>query len=311
MSGPRVGVAMAAYNGARYIRPQLESILAQERMPDQVVIVDDASTDTTPDILADIAAGQSGRVRVMTNRENRGAPYTFAKAIAHCETRYVALADQDDEWLPDKLAVMASAAARHPDAGMWFHDLAIMNPQGAPRAESFWAVAPAEAPLPVTGRAARERIAGYSNPVPGCTMLIDTARHTALLPFASALAGHDWWISAVCFFLGAPHAVDRPLGRYRLHPYQLAGIGTCLERHPDEKLRLPLHAKIWREARRLVHRARDSRERASKRRLEQRAKDTALLSLLDRALGGDGPAGREAEYRALRREIAGRLEETS
>ncbi|MFH1980537.1 MAG: glycosyltransferase [Pseudomonadota bacterium] len=306
MRDTRVGVAMATYNGERYIRPQLDSIFAQERMPDRMVIVDDASTDATPRILDEYARRHPGIVRVAGNRQNRGAPYTFAKAMSQCDTHFIALADQDDEWLPGKLAALLAAAAENPGAGMWFHDLAIINPQGETRAESFWAVAPEGEPLPVAGSDARARIARYSNPVPGCTMFIDAAMREKMLPFPSPLVGHDWWISAVCFFLGAPCVVDARLGRYRLHPHQVAGIGTRLERRRNEKLQLPLHEKVWWEVKRLWHRRRKAAENAQRRREVRNEKASALLLLLDRALGGHCPADRVDEYRRLREEIISR-----
>lgn len=308
MTGVSIGVAMATYNGEMYLRPQLDSILDQQRKPDRVEIVDDGSTDGTLSILEDYAGRHPGVIRVTRNRQNRGATYTFARAMAQCGTRYIALADQDDEWLPEKLAVLSAAAAEHPDAGMWFHDLTIINPAGEIRAESFWAVAPATETLPVTGAAARARIASYSNPVPGCTMFIDTGLLSAILPIPNAAVGHDWWISAVCFFLGSPCAVAQPLGRYRLHPHQVAGIGTRLERRPDEKLRLPVHRRLLREIGRLWDRRRTLKAHEQRRRLEQREKINALQTLLDRVLADGAAPERTAEYHRLRGKIAARSE---
>jgi glycosyltransferase involved in cell wall biosynthesis len=89
----RVSVAMATYNGARFLGPQLESILDQHRQPDELVIVDDSSTDETMEVSETFKRRARFSVRVLANERNLGSTATFERAIQECSGDVVALGD--------------------------------------------------------------------------------------------------------------------------------------------------------------------------------------------------------------------------
>jgi len=95
-----VSVCMATYNGEKFIREQIESILSQLREFDELVIVDDASADGTLSYLSNIA---DDRVHIHINSSNIGHVQSFAKSISLAKGRYIVLADQDDIWIEDRL----------------------------------------------------------------------------------------------------------------------------------------------------------------------------------------------------------------
>src|SRR4030095_5004546 len=99
----RFSIAMCTYNGARYIAEQLESIAAQTYPPGEIIVCDDASTDNTLEIVKDFASRASMPVRVFVNEENSGSTRNFSKAIGLCGGDLIALSDQDDFWLANKL----------------------------------------------------------------------------------------------------------------------------------------------------------------------------------------------------------------
>src|SRR5262245_21653170 len=104
MSGPlTISIALCTYNGARFLPDQLRSFLQQERLPDEVVVCDDASTDATPELLKQFAQTAPFPVRVHVNELNLGSTRNFDKAIRHCTSDIILLADQDDIWLPEKI----------------------------------------------------------------------------------------------------------------------------------------------------------------------------------------------------------------
>ena len=101
-----VTVLLAAYNGEKYIRDQLESILNQTFDQLLVVISDDLSTDGTPAVIQEYEERYPGRVRSLKNSERSGsAQNNFFRLLTAASDEYVMLCDQDDVWLPDKVEV--------------------------------------------------------------------------------------------------------------------------------------------------------------------------------------------------------------
>ena len=102
---------MCTFNGAEFLPAQLESILAQTRPPDEIVVCDDASTDETTGILRSFAADS---VKLKFNQQNVGSVKNFEQAISLCTGDVIALSDQDDVWREDKLELIESAFHKNP-----------------------------------------------------------------------------------------------------------------------------------------------------------------------------------------------------
>jgi len=96
---------MAAYNGEKYIREQLDSILAQTEQDFEVVICDDLSTDSTLSILKEYEK-KDGRFSIHKNEKNLGYRENFNKAVSLCKGDFIAFSDQDDIWLPHHLQIL-------------------------------------------------------------------------------------------------------------------------------------------------------------------------------------------------------------
>lgn len=106
MAAPKlsISVAMCTYNGSAFLQEQLDSIAAQTRLPDELVICDDGSSDSTVDIVERFAHGVSFRVQLFRNPQNLGSTRNFEQAMRLCTGDLIALSDQDDVWMPEKLA---------------------------------------------------------------------------------------------------------------------------------------------------------------------------------------------------------------
>ena len=102
-----ISIAMATYNGSKYLSEQIDSILSQTYSDFELVVTDDCSTDDTFSILSYYASMDS-RIRIYENESNLGFRDNFAKAIGLCVGDYVALSDQDDIWLPNHLELLIS-----------------------------------------------------------------------------------------------------------------------------------------------------------------------------------------------------------
>src|ERR1700722_5116977 len=112
---PTISVVIAAYQAESFIAEALDSILGQTCPPDEVVVVDDGSTDTTPQILA----GYGDRIRVV-RQENAGYPVAMNRAIQESTGDFVAPCGADDVWEPRKLEWQQQALIAHPEAGVLF-----------------------------------------------------------------------------------------------------------------------------------------------------------------------------------------------
>lgn len=224
-----LSVALATCDGTAYLDEQLRSLLDQTRRPDELVVVEDASTDATPQVLASFAATAPFPVRVLVNTERVGPVGSFERAIEACEGTVVALCDQDDRWHPAKLAVL-EAALEEPGVLLAFSDGDLIDERGQPRPSSLWAG------VGFTG-ARRDHFADdplaallKRSTVTGCAMAFDAALLQAALPFPPELHEpaspilHDRWLSLVGAATGQVVARPERLLAYRVHDSQATGI---------------------------------------------------------------------------------------
>ena len=110
---PWVTVLMPVYNGARYVAVAIESILTQSHSDFEFLIIDDGSTDCTPEILADYAA-RDRRIRVV-RQNNRGQAASLNRGLKLARHDWVAIIDHDDVSLPERLARQLELVVQHPE----------------------------------------------------------------------------------------------------------------------------------------------------------------------------------------------------
>lgn len=229
--GSRVSVAMCTYNGAAYLAEQLQSIAAQDRLPDELVVCDDASTDNTAAIVRDFAAKAPFEVRLKINEQNLGSTPNFAQAVSLCRGGIVFLADQDDVWMPHKIArltdVLGEGRVERPDPAsvpaFAVSDAQLVDSRQRPLRHTLWAA------LPFTPTDQRRFNAGEAfeillrrNVATGTTMAFRAELRDVLLPIPSGWV-HDGWFALLLAALGRGHAVAEPLVQYRQHEAQQIG----------------------------------------------------------------------------------------
>ncbi|MCS6772449.1 MAG: glycosyltransferase [Kiritimatiellae bacterium] len=146
MNSPLVSVIIPAYNGARTIRETIESVLGQTYSPFETIVVDDGSTDATPEIVA--AFGP--QVRLIRRDRNSGiCDRARCDGIQQAKGKYCAFIDQDDLWFPDKLAKQVAFMESHPQIPMSHHYVRVIDEDGRPLEIRH------EGKIPPTGNCAR------------------------------------------------------------------------------------------------------------------------------------------------------------
>lgn len=180
-----ISIVLCTFNGARFLDEQLRSLRCQEGV-DEIVAVDDQSADDTMAVLNQHAS-EEARMRVHWNERRLGVVRNFEQAIRLARGDWIALSDQDDIWVPEKIARLRAAW----DGVSCLMHHATRKFRGTPPR-----VLPARAgeSRKYHGDDARRLL--YRNSIVGHTTLVraDVARR--LLPFPEAVP-HDWWIGAL------------------------------------------------------------------------------------------------------------------
>lgn len=200
----RISIAMATYNGADFLRQQLDSFASQTRLPDELVVTDDLSGDATPEIVSDFAQHAPFTVRFESNERRLGPAMNFDRALSLCTGDLVLLSDQDDVWLPDKIERLANAAIRDADAACWMNDAFLTDMQLRP-----------------VGRTKMEQIAAAGLPetmmVMGCCAAFRRDLLDLLLPIPTEQPAHDNWLIGVSDLLSLVRRYPVALQYYRRH----------------------------------------------------------------------------------------------
>jgi glycosyltransferase involved in cell wall biosynthesis len=127
-----ISIAMATYNGERYIRQQLDSLARQTALPCELVVTDDGSTDCTLSIVENFALNAPFPVRVYRNTQRLNYAKNFLYAASLCKGDWIAFCDQDDVWLDHKLAIVSDRIVRYPDALLIVHSVFVTDEKLAP-----------------------------------------------------------------------------------------------------------------------------------------------------------------------------------
>lgn len=213
---PAVSIAMATYNGAKYLREQIDSLAAQTLLPVELVITDDGSTDNTADIVTEFAKTAPFPVHFYSNPINLGYRGNFMKAASLCSGKLIAFCDQDDVWLPNKLEKCA-VQFENPEVILAYHAATVTDEKLNP----IDALERMAAPYALNGPNTLEPTF-YSL---GFTLMFNRA----LLAFNDAWRGsidfydgtsreaHDQWFFSLASGLGTIAYISDPLVLYRRH----------------------------------------------------------------------------------------------
>ncbi len=212
-----VAILMATYNGEKYLRQQLDSLLEQTYQDFTIYISDDCSADETVAIIQEYSSHFPEKIVYISNEQNCGLVNNFEKLLNACDEEYMAFCDQDDIWHSKKLEVLMDAIVqmkqRHPNAALLVHsDLCLIDQDGKIVHNSYFQFRKYKLKQ-------SKDIGHILGPcgVMGNTMLINKELKELALPFPAYLDIHDYWIALQAELFGKRKTLHTQLVKYRIH----------------------------------------------------------------------------------------------
>lgn len=198
-----ISVCLATYNGQRFIKRQITSILSQIGEEDEVVVSDDGSTDDTLTILRDL---NDSRIRIIDGAHRHSPTWNFEKALEGARGEYIFLSDQDDVWMPEKVSVTMKYLQQYDCV---VSDNVIVDAEGSVIADSFYAINKT--------RPGKYYNLLIKNGYLGCCMAFRRCVLESALPFPSDAPDHDGWIGNVAAFKYSVYFIPDKLIHYSRH----------------------------------------------------------------------------------------------
>jgi glycosyltransferase involved in cell wall biosynthesis len=222
-----ISVALATCNGCPHLGPQLASIANQTRPPDELVIGDDQSSDDTLQVIERFASEHGIPTYWQRNPVRLGSSRNFEQVIARCQGDIVVFADQDDVWMPQKLARIEQVFRADPGATYVFSDGLFIDERGAPLRGTLFGRVPFDA---AERRAFRNGgaldVLIKHNVVTGATLAVRREALLRLVPFELGWV-HDNYLALGLTVLGRGILLDECLIQYRRHSRQQIGFARA------------------------------------------------------------------------------------
>lgn len=214
----KLEILTASYNGEKFIRQQLDSILSQTYTNWHMTVCDDLSTDNTRAVIEEYHAKFPDKISVVLNEKNLGVKKTFFKLLSAADADYIMFCDQDDIWNSDKIQKTLDCMLENENnSPLLVHtDMSVINETGEIISPSFHQMQSIDA-----SKNSLNRII-VQNTVTGCSMMINKALAELIKePDCSTL--HDWWIAVTASALGKIVFLPEATMLYRRHTANLRG----------------------------------------------------------------------------------------
>lgn len=222
---PLVSVVLGTYNGAAYLAEQLNSVLAQTYSPLEIIAIDDGSTDGTVRILREYAA-LDARIKVIVNERNLGFIRNFEKGCLLSTGSLIALCDQDDYWMPDKIEKMVSAIGEYP---MVYCDSVLCDQELQPLGKRISDLVRYQSFDDPRQLCVFSRMYGHATLI--TRRLFDKAR-----PFLEEVP-HDGWLAYHATLYGGVRYLPEVLVKYRQHAGNVFGVVGRKRKRTDRSAR--------------------------------------------------------------------------
>ena len=220
MSDKLVSIAMATYNGEKYLREQLDSIYDQTYKNIEVIVCDDCSKDGTAQLLEEYK--QKYGLKYFINEKNLGFIKNFEKAVSLCSGEYIAFSDQDDIWMPRKIEELINEIGNY---SLIHSDAELIDKEGNSLEDTQKSRLFRELGLIP---AVNFKSINTKEALQGCTCLFTKDVADKAIPFPSEFY-HEYWTARVALKMNGIKYFDKCLVKYRLHDNNVAGINPQCE----------------------------------------------------------------------------------
>lgn len=234
-----ISIALCTYNGSRHLPAQLDSIRMQTRLPAELIVCDDGSSDGTFTLIEQFAQTVTFPVRFFRNAVTLGSTRNFEQAMQLCQGEVIALCDQDDLWASNKLALMVAILEAEPAIAGVFSNASLIDDEGNALPDDLWSrfgFTPARQRRFDQIGAALQLI--RRDTVTGATLIFRASWLPCLLPIPGVWV-HDGWIALLLASMAELRAMPACPMSYRLHAAQQVGAAqVALSSHlstPVEK----------------------------------------------------------------------------
>ena len=217
---------MCTFNGEKYVEAQINSILDQSRVPDEIVICDDGSTDNTINIIQKLSEVSVIPIRLFINKDTLGVTRNFESAILQCSGDVIFLSDQDDVWYKDKILKMTASFERDKNVGMVYCDAVVTDAELSPTGFSVFETRGKSRVELGMLREPYELL--YKPNIKGCTMAVSGTYARLALPITEfsnkPVWSHDYWLAAILSAVSKVEVFEESLMFYRIHGGNASGL---------------------------------------------------------------------------------------
>lgn len=229
----KVSIAMATYNGEKFILEQLESFVKQRRQPDELIVTDDCSNDKTIEIIEEFKKQAPFVVKIYRNETNLGYTQNFNRALELCTGELILLSDQDDVWFPTKIEYILGLTVQYPDKALFMIDTKLTD-------ETL-----KESEFSKQGQIKDLGLADSSF-VMGCCIAIKQNLLKPILPIPNTFTGHDNWLVKIADILNLRHIDNSIQQYYRIHGNNTSTfIGNNLAKMEKPKITFRKKIVAW------------------------------------------------------------------
>lgn len=236
-----ISVAIATYNGEKYIDEQLKSIINQSISIDEIIIVDDCSNDNTISKIEDFQEKyKNNNIRLYKNDFNLGYKKNFHKAISLCKGDYVFLSDQDDIWVSNKVEIMMKEMKENKQIRVLASSFHLIDYKGDSINNTEGNNNNGLLKKSISQKLTRIDIEDivFHNFCQGCAMVIKRDIIEKFINYFDETLPHDWIINIISSLDGSLYYYDEPLFYYRIHHTNAIGLANTLsfkEKNTSEK----------------------------------------------------------------------------
>ena len=224
-SAPRISVAMCTFNGGRYLEEQLESIALQSRLPSELVVCDDRSSDDTLSILKRFQKNAPFEIKVVQNNQQLGSTRNFDQAIGLTRGDFIALCDQDDRWVTSKLERLSDALIEDPFLGGVFSDAELIGGDGRPVGMRLFALHKFTTTRQRSFVSCPTAMLLKHDVITGATLMFRASIRRYCSPIPASWV-HDGWLAWMIALHSRWTLIPEPLTDYRIHDGQQLGVAT-------------------------------------------------------------------------------------